>query len=88
MLFGFDARKSRPVTCQVLDNLEQGMFDKDDLIRDLLNWLSEDEVKEFVRANDLLPDAGEPDDETESPEDETESPEDETESPEEDSTGG
>ena len=73
-MFGFNHRKSRPVTSKLLDNMEQGLYDKDNMIRDLLNWLSEDEVKQFARANDLLPDAGEPDDETESPE--------------EDSTGG
>jgi len=65
-MFGFDHRKSRPVTCQMLDGVEQGMFDKDNLIRDLLNWLSEDEVKSFARRNDYLPNAGEPDEDAES----------------------
>lgn len=57
-MFGFDHRVSRPITCKMLDNVEQGVFDKDNLIRDLLNWLSEDEVKQFARANDYLPNAG------------------------------
>ena len=60
-MFGFDHRKSRPITSKLLDNLEQGVYDKDNLIRDLLNWLSEDEVKDFARRNDLLPNAGDDD---------------------------
>ena len=63
-MFGFDHRKSRPVTSKLLDNMEQGLYDKDNMIRDLLNWLSEDEVKQFARANDLLPNAGDEDDDT------------------------
>ena len=60
-MFGFNHRRSRPITCKLLDNLEQGVYNKDNMIRDLLNWLSEDEVKEFARANDLLPNAGDDD---------------------------
>ena len=65
-MFGFDHRLSRPITSKLLDNLEQGAYDKDNMIRNLLNWLSEDEVKDFARANDYLPYAG---DETEEDED-------------------
>jgi hypothetical protein len=36
-----------------------------------LNWLSEDEVKEFARANDLLPNAGDDDTEDSTNEEET-----------------
>jgi hypothetical protein len=57
-MFGFDHRKSRPVTCQMLDLVEQGVLDKDNVIRDLLNFLSEDEVKQFARSNDYIPNAG------------------------------
>jgi hypothetical protein len=65
-MFRFDHRVSRPITTKLLDGVDQGLYDKDNMIRDLLNWLSEDEVKQFARANDLLPNAGEPDeDETE-----------------------
>jgi hypothetical protein len=38
------------------------LYDKDEMIRNLLNWLSEDEVKDFARRNEYLPNAG--DDET------------------------
>ena len=57
-MFAFNHRTSRPVTSKLLDNLEQGVYDKDNMIRDLLNWLSEDEVKTFARRNDYLPNAG------------------------------
>lgn len=57
-MFGFDHRVSRPITCKLLDGVDQELFDKDAMIRNLLNWLSEDEVKQFARANDYLPYAG------------------------------
>lgn len=57
-MFGFDHRISRPVTSRLLENLDQGVYDKDNMIRDLLNWMSEDDVAQFARANDLLPNAG------------------------------
>jgi len=68
-MFTFNHRQSRPITCKLLDNLEQGLYDKDDMIRNLLNWLSEDEVKDFARRNDYLPNAG--DDESTDEEDPT-----------------
>jgi len=60
-MYGFDHRVSRPITCKLLDGVEQGLYDKDNMIRDLLNWLSEDEVRQFARANDLIPNAGDED---------------------------
>lgn len=51
----FDHRVSRKYTAAVLDAVDEGMFDKDALIADLLGWMSEDDVKEFVRRNDLMP---------------------------------
>lgn len=50
-----DARRSRPYTCTMLDMVEQGAVDKDTLITDLLGYLSEDEVKDFARRNDYIP---------------------------------
>lgn len=46
--------RTREYTCRILDMVEQGALDKDSLINDLLGWMSEDEVKEFARANDLI----------------------------------
>lgn len=54
-MFSFNHKQSRKYTCAVLDALDEGMFDKDALIQDLLGWMSEDDVKEFVRRNDLMP---------------------------------
>lgn len=54
-MFGFDHRQSRKYTSAVLDAVEEGMLDKDALIQDLLGWMSEADVQEFVRRNDLMP---------------------------------
>jgi hypothetical protein len=35
--------------------VDEGMYDKDALIADLLGWMSEQDVERFVRANDLMP---------------------------------
>ncbi len=51
----FDHRQSRKYTSAVLDAVEEGMLDKDALIADLLGWMSEADVAEFVRRNDLMP---------------------------------
>lgn len=50
----FDHRKSRAYTSALLDAVDQGMVDKDNLISDLLSYLSEADVEDFVRKNDLL----------------------------------
>lgn len=49
----FDHRRSRKYTCAVLDAVGEGILDKDALIADLLGYLSEAEVEDFVRRNDL-----------------------------------
>ena len=49
-----DARRSRPFTIAMLEAVDEGMLDKDTLIQDLLGWLSEAEVEQFARSNDLL----------------------------------
>ena len=49
-----DARRSRPYTTAMLEAVDEGMLDKDSLIQDLLGWLSEAEVEQFARSNDLL----------------------------------
>lgn len=36
----------------VLQMVEEGMIDKDTLIQDLLNWLSNDDVVRFCNHND------------------------------------
>ena len=49
-----DARRSRPYTTALLDAVDIGIFDKDTLIADLLGWMSEADVEDFVRRNDML----------------------------------
>ena len=51
----FDHRQSRKYTSALLDAVDEGMLDKDSLIADLLGWMSEADVQEFVRRNDLMP---------------------------------
>jgi hypothetical protein len=50
-----DSYRSRRYTCELLSLVEDDMIDKDTLIRDLLGYLSESEVADFVRKNDLMP---------------------------------
>lgn len=46
-------KMSREFTSRMIELLEEGLFNKDDLIVDLLNFLSEDEVKCFVKRQDF-----------------------------------
>lgn len=48
-----EVKMTREYTSRMLELLEEGMFDKDALILDLLNYLSESEVKNFVKRNDF-----------------------------------
>ena len=50
-----DTRRSRRYTAELLDMVDQGLIDKDSLIQDLLGWMSEEEVKQFARSNDYIP---------------------------------
>ena len=49
-----DSYRSRRYTCELLSLVEDDMIDKDYLIRDLLGYLSESEVADFARKNDLI----------------------------------
>ena len=55
MFVQVDARQTRRYTCALLELVEEGALNKDALIRDLLGYLSESEVQDFVRKNDLMP---------------------------------
>ena len=44
----------RDATNRILELVEEGEINTDELIHMLLMWLSEAEVKEMARANDLL----------------------------------
>ncbi len=49
-----DSYRSRRYTCELLSLVEDDMIDKDTLIRDLLGYLSESEVADFARKNDII----------------------------------
>lgn len=42
---------SRAYTCAVLELIDEGVLDKDQLIQDLLGWMSEHDVERFCVRN-------------------------------------
>lgn len=46
---------AREYTNKILDMVAEGILDKDMLIRDLLSWMSENDVKAYFLAYDLEP---------------------------------
>lgn len=44
-------RGSRAYTCALLELMDEGVLDKDQLIGDLLTWLSEHDVEQFCKRN-------------------------------------
>ena len=51
----FSNRNARPYTTAVLEAVDEGVLDKASLIQDLLGYLSEADVQDFVRKNALMP---------------------------------
>lgn len=49
-------RNTRKNTTKMLDLVEEGMVNKDDLIHNLLNWMSEADVTEFMNKNEYMDD--------------------------------
>lgn len=45
---------ARKVTEAFFEQVQEGLYDKDYVIRDLLNWLSEDEVEVFLVQNEYM----------------------------------
>lgn len=46
-----DPRDDRAYTCAVLELVDEGVLDKDQLIADLLGWMSESDVEQFCKSN-------------------------------------
>lgn len=46
-------RNARPSTNLLLQMVEDGLIDKDQLIINLVKWMSEADVREFVRVYEL-----------------------------------
>ena len=63
---------ARPNSNKLLQMVDDGLLDKDTLIRDLIGYMSDDDVKQFCDANDI---ELEEEDEEEDEEDEEEDPE-------------
>jgi len=51
--------KTREMTTHLLDLVDEGMLDERELIRNLLSWMSEDEVVEFAEHIGINDDEGE-----------------------------
>lgn len=62
MFIQVDTRKTRAYTVALMDMVEQGVVDKDALIQDLLNYMSEHQVQDFAESNGYI-DTDEGDDE-------------------------
>ena len=52
-----DMRQSRAYTVKLTELAEEGAINWETLARDLMGWMSEDEVQQFALANDYLPEA-------------------------------
>ena len=52
----FDHSRSRPATTALLDLAESGVISWEQIARDALGWMSEQDVAEFARRNDYIRD--------------------------------
>jgi hypothetical protein len=52
----------RQYTNLLLEQIEEGLHDKDTIIKMCLMWMSESDVEEMLRANDLIEEEEEDDD--------------------------
>lgn len=48
------SRRTRKVTSKILEGIEEGIFDKDLIIRCCLAYMSESDVADMARANELF----------------------------------
>ena len=47
-------RIARPITSELIDMAESGMVDWETLARDMLNWVSEQEVHQMAESNGYI----------------------------------
>ncbi len=52
-MYGFDHRKTRPETNRLIDMMDEGMIDARAVADMALSWLSENDVKLMMQANDI-----------------------------------
>ncbi len=53
-MYGFDHRKTRPETNRLIDMMDEGLIDARAVADMALSWLSEHDVAEMMKANDLV----------------------------------
>lgn len=53
-MYGFDHRKVRPATNKLIDMMDEGLIDARAVADMALSWLSESDVAEMMKANDLV----------------------------------
>jgi hypothetical protein len=53
-MYGFDHRKVRPATNRLIDMMDEGLIDARAVADMALSWLSESDVAEMMKANDLV----------------------------------
>ncbi len=53
-MYGFDHRKVRPATNRLIDMMDEGLIDARAVADMALSWLSEHDVAEMMKANDLV----------------------------------
>jgi hypothetical protein len=70
-MYGFDHRKVRPETSRLIDMMDEGLLDARAVADMALSWLSEDDVKGMMQANDI-PTTDQAEDEDEAAADEEE----------------
>ncbi len=53
-MYGFDHRKVRPATNRLIDMMDEGLIDARAVADMALSWLSEHDVAEMMKANDII----------------------------------
>jgi hypothetical protein len=53
-MYGFDHRKVRPATNRLIDMMDEGLIDARAVADMALSWLSEYDVAEMMKANDII----------------------------------
>ena len=53
-MYGFDHRKTRPATNKLIDMMDEGLLSAEAVAEMALAYMSEDDVKDMCRANDIL----------------------------------
>lgn len=55
MTMFYDSAKSREYTCRLLEAVDEGLVDPEAALRACLGYMSESDVEDMMRSNDMLP---------------------------------